>query len=80
MARVDQDGSTAELVRQERRRVTAGFRNPYVDPHGRHVHQLLESQAGQVRPVGVPMERTVDIRAGVPAEGQQSIAKVTPGA
>ena len=71
VAGVDQDGSTPELVRQQRRRVDRrGSRARHIDPHGRHVHQPLEWQAREVRPVGIPVERTVDVRPGVPAEGQ----------
>ena len=81
VAGVDQDGSTPELVRQQRRRVDRrGSRARHIDPHGRHVHQPLEWQARESVPSACRWNGLSTYVPVFPQRVSMSIAKVTPGA
>ncbi len=71
-AGVDEDRSPGEIERSEGVGVDGGGRaGGRVDPHRRQVHQALEGQRREVRPVLPAVERAVHVRAGVAAQRDQ---------
>ena len=60
----------AEVVGEERSRVDgARTRACHVDAHRRNVDEPLERQFAEILPVGEAVERAVDVRPGIAAQG-----------
>ena len=68
VARPDQDRHPSERDALEHTGIDRGSQLPRVDPHRRHVHEPIQRQTGQVRPVRQPVERAVHVGPGVPAQ------------